>query len=49
VYHGAIDDNANSPGDVTRKHANIAIEEMVNGKNVSTSKTRFVGCTIKRS
>ena len=48
VYHGAIDDNANAPGEVTRKHAKIAIEEMVAGKNVSTTKTRFVGCTIKR-
>ncbi len=48
VYHGAIDDNANGPDDVTRKHARIAIEEMVNGKTVSTAKTRFVGCSIKR-
>lgn len=48
VYHGAIDDNANGPDEVTRKHARIAIEEMVNGKPVSTAKTRFVGCSIKR-
>ncbi len=48
VYHGAIDDNANGPDEVTRKHAKIAIEEMVNGKDVSTAKTRFVGCSIKR-
>ena len=48
VYHGAIDDNANGPDQVTRKHTKVAIEEMVAGKNVSTTKTRFVGCTIKR-
>lgn len=48
VYHGAIDDNANGPDEVTRKHAKIAIEEIVAGKNVSTTKTRFVGCGIKR-
>lgn len=48
VYHGAIDDNANSPGQVTRQHAKLAMEEMVAGKAVSTSKTRFVGCSIKR-
>ncbi|MGZ8539893.1 MAG: thioredoxin family protein [Chitinophagaceae bacterium] len=48
TYHGAIDDNANDPGEVTRKHAKIAIEEMIAGKNVSTTKTRFVGCSIKR-
>jgi Redoxin len=48
VYHGAIDDNANGPDKVTRKHANIAIEEMVAGKAVTTSTTKFVGCGIKR-
>jgi hypothetical protein len=48
VYHGAIDDNANSPGDVTRQHAKLAIQEMVDGKTISTAKTRFVGCSIKR-
>jgi hypothetical protein len=48
VYHGAIDDNANDPGEVTRKHATIAIDEMIAGKPVSTAKTRFVGCGIKR-
>ncbi|MGK2862183.1 MAG: redoxin domain-containing protein [Chitinophagaceae bacterium] len=48
VYHGAIDDNANGPDQVSRKHAKIAIDEMVSGKKISTSKTRFVGCTIKR-
>ena len=48
VYHGAIDDNANGADGVKRKHAKIAIEEMVAGKNISTTKTRFVGCGIKR-
>ncbi len=48
VYHGAIDDNANNAGDVTRKHAAIAIDEMITGKAVSTTQTRFVGCGIKR-
>ena len=48
VYHGAIDDNANGPEKVTRQHAKIAIEEMLAGKPVSTSTTRFVGCGIKR-
>ncbi len=48
VYHGAIDDNANGPDQVTRKHLRIAIDEMVAGKDISTNKTRSVGCTIKR-
>ncbi len=48
VYHGAIDDNANGPAQVTRQHAKLAIEEMIAGKPVTTSKTKFVGCGIKR-
>ena len=48
AYHGAIDDNANGPEQVTRKHAIIAIDEMVAGKDVTTKVTRSVGCSIKR-
>ncbi len=48
VYHGAIDDNANGEGDVTRKHLSIAIDEMTGGKDVSTKNTKSVGCGIKR-
>jgi peroxiredoxin len=48
VYHGAIDDNANSPDQVTRKHAIVAIDEMIAGKDISMKETRSVGCTIKR-
>ncbi|HMR91313.1 MAG TPA: thioredoxin family protein [Chitinophagaceae bacterium] len=48
VYHGAIDDNSNSPDQVSRKHLVTAIDEMTGGKAVSVNKTRSVGCTIKR-
>ena len=48
VYHGAIDNNANGPESVTRKHLVIAIDEMMAGKEVSVKTTRSVGCTIKR-
>jgi hypothetical protein len=48
VYHGAIDDNANGPDQVTRKHLSIAIDEMMGGKDISTKNTRSVGCSIKR-
>ncbi|NCT73319.1 MAG: redoxin domain-containing protein [Chitinophagaceae bacterium] len=48
VYHGAIDDNANDAAKVTRQHAREAINELVSGKDISTKKTRSVGCTIKR-
>ena len=48
VYHGAIDDNQNGPDEVTRKHLRIAMDEMLQGKDVSVKTTRSVGCTIKR-
>ncbi|HET9825321.1 MAG TPA: thioredoxin family protein [Chitinophagaceae bacterium] len=48
VYHGAIDDNPNGPGEVTRKHLIIAMDEMIAGKDISVKKTRSVGCSIKR-
>lgn len=48
VYHGAIDDNPNDAGSVSRKHLKEAIDEMLSGKEVTTKLTRSVGCTIKR-
>lgn len=48
VYHGAVDDNVNGPDQVTRKHAQVAIDELAAGKEVSMKQTRSVGCTIKR-
>ncbi len=48
VYHGAIDNNANSADEVTRKHLAIAMDEMIAGKEVSVTETRSVGCGIKR-
>jgi hypothetical protein len=48
VYHGAIDD---SPGDrqqVQRHHLQIAIDEMMAGKEVTVKETRSVGCSINR-
>ncbi len=48
VYHGAIDDNPNDAGAVSRKHLLMAIDEMKAGKDVSVKESRSVGCTIKR-
>ena len=48
VYHGAIDD---SPGDaqrVRRRHLQMAIDEMLAGKDVTVKETRSVGCSINR-
>jgi len=48
VYHGAIDDNASDAGAVTRRHLQVAIDELVAGKDVTVKESRSVGCTIKR-
>ena len=48
VYHGAIDDNPSDAGNVSRKHLQEAIKEMVTGKEISLKTSRSVGCSIKR-
>lgn len=48
VYHGAIDDNPNDAAGVKRKHLKEAIDEMINGKEVTVKTSRSQGCGIKR-
>ncbi len=48
VYHGAIDDNPKDPGNIKRAHLKEAINEMLNGKEVTVKTSRSVGCGIKR-
>jgi thioredoxin-related protein len=48
VYHGAIDNNPSDAGNVNRKHLQIAIDEMMAGKEIEMKETKSVGCTIKR-
>jgi thioredoxin-related protein len=48
VYTGAIDDNPNDEEKVQRIHLQEAIKELTNGKEVSVTKSRSIGCTIKR-
>lgn len=48
VYHGAIDNNPGDEGNVTRKHLQLAIDELVAGKEISVKETKSVGCGIKR-
>ena len=48
VYHGAIDNNPSDAANVTRKHLQIAIDETVEGKEVTMKETKSVGCGIKR-
>jgi len=49
VYHGAIDDSPGYTEGVKRQHLKEAINEMLEGKEVSVKETRSVGCTIRRS
>ena len=48
VYHGAIDDNPADQSSVNRHHLKEAINELLNGKDVSVKETKSVGCNIKR-
>jgi len=48
VYHGAIDDSPGDPNQVKRHHLQMAIDEMLSGKEVSVKETRSVGCSINR-
>jgi thioredoxin-related protein len=48
VYHGAIDDNPSDANHVTRRHLREAIDELLNGKEITVKTSRSVGCSIKR-
>ncbi len=48
AYHGAIDNNPSDGDNVTRKHLQLAIDELLSGKEISLKETKSVGCGIKR-
>lgn len=48
VYHGAIDNNPADESNVTRKHLQVAIDELATGKDITVKETKSVGCGIKR-
>ena len=48
VYHGAIDDNPNDEMAVSRHHLKEAINELLDGKEISVKESRSIGCSIKR-
>jgi len=48
VYHGAITDNPKTPSESTRDHLKVAVDELVTGKTVSMTKSKAMGCSIKR-
>ena len=47
AYIGAIDDNSRSAEKVSTKYVEDAVESLLAGKPVTTSKTKAVGCGVK--
>ena len=47
AYIGAIDDNARNESAVTKKYVEEAVDALLAGKEVPSSKTKALGCTIK--
>lgn len=47
TYHGAIDDNAETPTKVTRRYLQDALDSMLKNKRPATAETKAIGCTIK--
>ena len=46
-YIGAIDDNTDEPGAVTKRYVEDAVNELLNGKEVTVASTKALGCSIK--
>ncbi len=47
VFHGKIDDNWQEPQNVKSKYLRNAIDDLLNGKQISVPETFTIGCTIK--
>ena len=47
VYHGAVDDNAHQPDQVTARWLNDALAATAGGKAVAVKETKSLGCGIK--
>ncbi len=48
AYHGAIDDNPQSPPAVTAHYLNAAIDKLLAGQKIDVATVRAVGCTMRR-
>lgn len=46
-YIGAIDDNSNDASAVKTKYLENAVDELLNGKEVTVKTTKAIGCSIK--
>jgi peroxiredoxin len=47
AYIGAIDDNARKPEDATKHYVEDAVNALLVGKPISTTKVKAIGCGIK--
>ncbi|WP_186754783.1 redoxin domain-containing protein [Echinicola salinicaeni] len=47
AYHGAIDNNPQAPNSVTKKHLEIALNQILKKENPIPNFVRAIGCTIK--
>ena len=47
AYIGTIDNNSRDASSVTKKYVEDAVNELLNNKEVTTSKTKAIGCGIK--
>jgi peroxiredoxin len=47
AYIGAIDDNTRDASAATKRYVESAVDELIAGKPVTTSKTKAVGCGVK--
>jgi len=47
AFHGKIDDNWQEPGKVNSKYLREALDELLDGKEISVPETFTIGCTIK--
>lgn len=48
VYSGAIDDNPQVPGDVSKAYLKDALNSLLSGKPIATASERPTGCMIKK-
>lgn len=46
-YIGAIDDNYDNPNDVSERYVENAVDSLLKGEEIKTTKTVAIGCTIK--
>ncbi|MGC3948265.1 MAG: thioredoxin family protein [Chryseolinea sp.] len=47
AYIGTIDNNSRDAGSVTKKYVEDAVNELLSNKEVTTNKTKAIGCGIK--